>query len=69
MTEPSSGGREFVLCEARRTVVCTNPGTPYSSNYDPHAPSPTCGYTYQTPSSTSGNGAFQLTATTTWRVT
>lgn len=50
------------------TVVCTNPGTPYSPNYDPHAPSPTCGYTYQTPSSTSGDGAFQLTATTSWRV-
>lgn len=49
------------------TVVCRNPGTPYSSRYDPHQQSPTCGYVYRDPSSTAG-GWYRLTATTTWRV-
>jgi hypothetical protein len=49
------------------TVVCQNPGTPYSSRYDPHQQSPTCGYVYRDPSSTAG-GWYRLTATTTWRV-
>ena len=48
------------------TVVCANPGTPYTPTIDPHAVSPTCGYTYRTPSPAAG---FRLTATTTWQVT
>jgi hypothetical protein len=51
------------------TVVCANPGTPYSSRYDAHQGSPTCGYTYRSPSSTTADGTFKVTGTTTWRVT
>jgi len=47
-------------------VVCRGPGTPYSSRYDPHASSPTCGYSYGQPSPS--GGTFLVTATTTWRV-
>lgn len=51
------------------TVVCTSPGTPYSSRYGAHASSPTCGYTYQSPSSTAHGDTFPVTGTTTWRIT
>jgi hypothetical protein len=51
------------------TVTCDGPGTPYSSTYGAHASSPTCGYTYTTPSSTAAHGTFPVTGTTTWRVT
>lgn len=50
------------------TVVCANPGTPYSSADTANESSPTCGYTYQTPSSGSPDGAYRVTGTTTWRV-
>jgi hypothetical protein len=48
------------------TVVCTNPGTPYKTEYG-RAPSPTCGLAagYARPS----NPRFTVTATTTWHVT
>lgn len=51
------------------TVLCHGPGTPYSSRYGAHAASPTCGYTYSTPSSTQSGDDFPVTATTTWRIT
>lgn len=50
------------------TVVCANPGTPYSSGDNANEPSPTCGYTYQTSSSGAPDGAYRVTGTTTWRV-
>jgi hypothetical protein len=49
------------------SVTCNGPGTPYSSQYDAHEQSPTCGYVYNRPSPS--NGDFVVTATTTWRVT
>lgn len=51
------------------TVRCDGPGTPYSSMYGAHSSSPTCGYTYSTPSSTAADGTFPVTGTTTWKVT
>lgn len=45
------------------TVVCVGPGTPWSTRYDAHAASPTCGHTYTTAST-----ARTITATTTWQV-
>lgn len=51
------------------SVTCHGPGTPYSQRYGAHAASPTCGYTYATPSSTQSGDDFQVTATTTWHIT
>jgi hypothetical protein len=51
------------------SVTCDGPGTPYSSSYGAHASSPTCGYTYSSPSSTAAGGTFPVTGTTTWRIT
>lgn len=51
------------------SVTCDGPGTPYSSRYGAHAASPTCGYTYSTPSSTQSGDDFPVTATTTWHIT
>lgn len=49
------------------SVTCNSPGTPYSSSYGAHAASPTCGYTYSSPSSTADGNP--VTGTTTWQVT
>jgi hypothetical protein len=51
------------------TVTCDGPGTPYSPRFGAHASSPTCGYTYSSPSSTAAGGTFPVTGTTTWRIT
>lgn len=51
------------------TVTCRSPGTPYAASYGPNADSPTCGYTYSLPSSTSAGDTFPVTGTTTWQVT
>jgi hypothetical protein len=50
-------------------VVCANPGTAYQARHG-MASSPTCGYTYSTPSSTTAHphGRYTITATTYWTV-
>lgn len=48
---------------------CTGPGTPWTSNYAPTAPSPTCGHTYRTTSKRAPGGRFTLRAVTTWAIT
>ena len=47
------------------TQVCENPGTPYRTG---EVHSPTCEYVYSTASSGQPNGAFPVTARTTWQV-
>jgi hypothetical protein len=51
------------------TVDCAGPGTPYVASDNPSASSPTCGYTYATPSVGQSDGAFEVTATITWSIT
>jgi hypothetical protein len=51
------------------TVNCAGPGTPYVASDNPAAASPTCGYTYTTPSVGQSGGAFEVTATITWSIT
>jgi hypothetical protein len=51
------------------TVNCAGPGTPYAASDNPAAASPTCGYTYATPSVGQSGGAFEVTATITWSIT
>jgi hypothetical protein len=50
-------------------ITCDNPGTPYQAKYG-FAQSPTCPYTYTTPSvtTTNPNGRYTVTATTYWTV-
>lgn len=49
-------------------VVCEGRGTPWRSNMDPAAESPTCGYTYTSTSLTRPGGTYQLSAAVTWQV-
>ncbi|WP_344514067.1 hypothetical protein [Dactylosporangium maewongense] len=51
-------------------TTCTNPGTPYSAHYG-NTDSPTCGYRYTEPSSTTTHphAKYQISATTYWTVT
>lgn len=51
------------------TVTCAGPGTPYQPGMDPHAASPTCGYTYTSSSAGQPDEAYPVMATTTWSVT
>jgi len=51
------------------TVVCSGPGTPYSSRFSPASQSPDCGYTYQTSSAGKPNGAFPARVMITWNIT
>ncbi|MEU6212741.1 ATP/GTP-binding protein [Streptomyces sp. NPDC047023] len=50
-----------------KTVTCTSAGTPYKPEYGKQA-SPDCGHRYDKPSSTTGSGAFHVTATSTWSI-
>jgi hypothetical protein len=52
------------------SATCGNPGTPYSASYG-NTDSPTCGYRYAEPSSTTTHphGRYRITATTFWTVT
>ena len=50
-------------------VVCSGPGTPFTTASDPTASSPDCGYTYRRESAGgSGVGAFTVSASVHWRV-
>jgi hypothetical protein len=51
------------------TVSCANPGTAYEPRFG-MAASPTCGYVYSRPSSTTAHphGRYTITATTYWTV-
>lgn len=81
LTASASGGGVTVRITARaqrivwsmgdgHQVTCANPGTPYR-DVDGRASSPTCGYTYTTPSSTLAHpdGRYTITATTYWTAT
>lgn len=50
------------------TRTCDGPGQPWQAGTDPKAESPTCGYTYATPSTGQPDGVYELRATVTWRV-
>lgn len=52
------------------SVDCRGPGTPYPAKATTRTPmlSPTCGYTYLTPSAAARGGTFPVTATVQWRV-
>jgi len=50
------------------STVCTGPGTPFTPGTDPKASSPDCGHTYRTSSGNVAGGAFQVSATITWRI-
>ena len=78
----ASGGAITVTITARASRIvwnmgdgstpttCTNPGTPYSARYG-NTDSPTCGYRYAEPSSTTTHphAKYQISATTYWTVT
>jgi hypothetical protein len=49
-------------------VTCTNPGSAFGST-TPSGATPACGYKYTTSSRNEPNHRYQVTATTTWRVT
>jgi len=49
------------------SVTCAGAGTPYQASYGGSS-SPTCGYTYTTPSRNEPGGRYTVTATATWRV-
>lgn len=49
-----------------RSETCASPGTPYIEG---GVTSPTCQHIYDRPSTAEPNGAFPITATTTWDVT
>jgi hypothetical protein len=78
LTASASGGGITVTITARAHLIiwtmgdghqvkCPNPGTAYRAA-DGNTASPTCGYTYTTPSSTVANphGRYTITATTYW---
>jgi hypothetical protein len=48
-------------------VTCTSPGTPYDPIFK-DTPSPDCGHAYQRISKAQPEGAYRVTATTTWSV-
>ena len=50
-----------------RSVTCTRPGTPYTAARG-NAASPDCGYRYATSSAGKTDGAYTVTATSTWRI-
>ena len=52
-------------------TVCNGPGTPWTGSAAPTSPSPTCGHTYTTASTSEANpdGKFQLRAVVTWDLT
>ena len=49
-------------------VTCRTPGTEWSRSFGQRMDSPTCGYTYLTDSGDARGDAYQVTATTHWRV-
>lgn len=49
------------------TVTCNGPGTHYRSEYQDQT-SPDCGHVYERASASESGNAYQVTATTTWRV-
>jgi hypothetical protein len=53
-----------------KSIVCTNPGTPYNKARHGGAESPTCGYDdgYADPSRGQPHGRYRITATTTWHI-
>ncbi|GGM67039.1 hypothetical protein GCM10011608_60430 [Micromonospora sonchi] len=52
-----------------QSVVCDNPGTPYSKEEDGASASPMCGFDgYALPSRTQPGGRYTITATTTWDI-
>jgi hypothetical protein len=80
LSASASGGGVTVTVTARaraivwdlgdgNRITCTSPGTPYQAKYG-FSSSPTCGYTYTRPSSTSAHphGRYTITATTYWTV-
>lgn len=48
--------------------TCQGAGTPWSDEFDARASSPTCGYTYTTPSHRQAGGVYDLRATVTWQI-
>jgi hypothetical protein len=51
------------------TVSCAGPGTSFPTGTDPHASSPTCGYTYRSSSAGQPGEAYAVSATVHWTVT
>ncbi|TCB89421.1 hypothetical protein E0H26_27830 [Micromonospora zingiberis] len=52
-----------------QSVVCDNPGTPYSKAKNSASASTTCGFDgYAGPSRTQPGGRYTITATTTWEI-
>jgi hypothetical protein len=49
------------------TITCNGPGTPYRDEFGAQ-PSPTCGHTYQHPSTELPGGVYRVTATAIWDV-
>ena len=53
------------------STVCRGPGTPWTGSAAPTSPSPTCGHTYTSASTSDANpdGKFHLRAVVTWNIT
>nr|WP_237550430.1 hypothetical protein [Streptomyces sp. SID8354] len=50
------------------SVVCSGPGTPYSTRFGPKASSPDCGYTYRRASTSEPGKAFPVSVRVIWDV-
>lgn len=51
------------------TVVCSGPGTPFTTDSNPTKASPDCGHTYRSSSASQPGQAFPVSATVQWTVT